>query len=394
MDTSNHGRDIPLGYLRAFLVLLVVAHHALLAYCSYAPPPGASLDEGPMLWSAFPVVDPQRWKFADLLVGFDDTFFMALMFFVSGLFLWPSLARKGAGLFLWGRVLRLGLPFIVAAGVLAPLAYYPSYLATGAHSPFWTQWFALSAWPAGPAWFLWVLLAFDTVAALVTRFAPDWGVGLGRAQSRLCGRPIACFLLLLAVSALAYMPLAAVFDPSRWLSFGPFFLQTSRVLNYALYFCAGAVVGAHGLQRGILAADGKLARRWPLWIGACVLAFVIAVIALFSILASLAQGGPGPLLGGFGNFAFVLSCAASSFACLAVFLRFARHANPIADSLSANAYGIYLCHYVCVTWLQFQLLPAPLPAALKALLVFVGAVALSWSLSSVLRRIPALRRVI
>jgi peptidoglycan/LPS O-acetylase OafA/YrhL len=394
METSNPVRNIPLGYLRAFLVLLVVAHHAVIAYCSYAPPPGKSLDDGLMLWTAFPVVDAHRWSLADLWVGFDDTFFMSLFFLISGLFLWPSLARRGAGGFLRERVLRLGLPFLVTAGVLAPLAYYPAYLGTGAHTPFWTQWFALGAWPAGPAWFLWVLLAFTALATLFTKLVPGWGVAVGRAELPSMDRPVACFASLLVVSALTYMPLAAIIDPSRWLHAGPFFVQGSRLLHYAVYFCVGAVLGAYGLERGLLAPAGKLARRWPLWVIAAVLAFLGALVLFFAILASLAQGGPGALLGGFGNFAFVLSCAASCFACLALALRFARHPAPVLDSLGANAYGIYLGHYCCVTWLQFSLLPASLPGAVKAALVFAGAVALSWSLSATLRRIPAVRRVI
>jgi len=239
-----------------------------------------------------------------------------------------------------------------------------------------------------------VLLAFGAGAALLSKLLPDWGTALGALAGRLSARPIAGFGALLAASALAYMPLAAIFDPSRWVSFGPFFLQASRGLHYAVYFFAGAGVGAYGLGRGLLAADGKLARRWPLWLLAAVLAFLMATLALFAILATLAQGGPGPLLGGFGNFAFVLSCASSCFACLALSLRFARRTNPVVDSLSANAYGIYIGHYFCVTWLQYALLGAPLPAALKALLVFAGAVALSWSLSAGLRRIPAIGRIL
>ena len=46
--------------LRAFVTLLVVAHHAVLAYHPYAPPPASSLTAPPMLWMAFPVVDSQR----------------------------------------------------------------------------------------------------------------------------------------------------------------------------------------------------------------------------------------------------------------------------------------------------------------------------------------------
>jgi hypothetical protein len=49
---------------------------------------------------------------------------------------------------------------------------------------------------------------------------------------------------------------------------------------------------------------------------------------------------------------------------------------------------------VFVTWLQYALLAAPLHAALKFSLVFLGALALSWGATAALRRLPAVDRVI
>jgi peptidoglycan/LPS O-acetylase OafA/YrhL len=394
-DHGSASRNVPLGYLRTFLTLLVVAHHALIAYHAYAPPPPVSLVAQPRMWMAFPIVDSQRFPGVDLLIGFNDTFFMSLMFLVSGLFAWPSLARKGAGTFVRDRLLKLGLPFLVSAGLLAPLAYYPTFLSIRPQSaPFWNQWLSLGEWPAGPAWFLWVLLAFGCLAALLFTLVPNWGPALGRVVGRFADRPLALFGLLLAASALAYLPMAALFSPMHWASAGPFFVQIGRLLHYAVYFFAGAALGAFGLGRGLLASDGTLARRWPRWVLSSLGAFVLAVVTFLIVLSTLGKGGPGPLLGTFGNLTFVLSCAATSFACLALFTRFAQRPNRVADSLSENAYGIYLVHYFCVSWLQLLLLAAPLPGAAKGMLVFVGAVLLSWGLSASLRRIPMVRRVI
>src|SRR5262249_29943873 len=44
-----------IGRLRNFVVLLVVAHHAVLAYNPFAPPAPRSLADWPPLWRAFPV---------------------------------------------------------------------------------------------------------------------------------------------------------------------------------------------------------------------------------------------------------------------------------------------------------------------------------------------------
>ncbi|HEX7679595.1 MAG TPA: acyltransferase family protein, partial [Thermoanaerobaculia bacterium] len=182
--------------------------------------------------------------------------------------------------------------------------------------------------------------------------------------------------------------------PERWLSFGPFFAQTSRLLLYAVYFFAGAGLGAYGVGRGLLAPEGKLARRWYLWALASLATFIVSIVTVVIILGTLSRGGPGRALSTFGNLTFVLTCTAASMAFLALFVRFVRNANPLFESLSRNAYGIYILHYLCVTWLQFALVHADLPGSVKGTLVFLGAVGLSWAMTAALRRVPAIARVI
>ena len=68
--------------------------------------------------------------------------------------------------------------------------------------------------------------------------------------------------------------------------------------------------------------------------------------------------------------------------------------GKIWDSLNANAYGMYLIHYVLVSWLQYALLRSSLPGIAKGSLVFLGTLDLSWSVTAALRRIPAVARTI
>jgi fucose 4-O-acetylase-like acetyltransferase len=382
-------RNVPLGYLRTFVTLLVVLHHTVLAYNIYAPAPPASLLAQPRIWQAFPIVDGHHTPGLELIVGFNDTFFMSLMFLISGLFAWPSLVRKGAGSFVRDRMRRLGLPFLVCASALAPLAYYPAYLQSHTHDGFWHEWLGLGNWPAGPAWFLWVLLAFGCVAAALYRLAPRWGDVLGRITQRFSTTPIKYFGALLVVTSLVYLPMAAVFDPTRWVSFGPFFVQISRVLLYAVYFVAGGGLGASGLDKGILERDGKLARRWPLWVAASLIAFVFAIVMFVTIISTITKGGPSQSLRAIGNFAFVLTCACASLATIALFVRFARNGNRIADSLGSNAYGIYLYHYACVSWFQLAMLNTKMPGVAKAAIVFATATLVSWGVSASLRSLSS-----
>ncbi len=69
---------------------------------------GGDVRPPPFQWLAFPVVDAQRFYGFDLYCAWEDVCVMALMFFLSGLFVAPSLKRKGAGRFAADRGLRLG----------------------------------------------------------------------------------------------------------------------------------------------------------------------------------------------------------------------------------------------------------------------------------------------
>lgn len=166
-------RDVAFDTLRAFVTVLVVAHHSVIAYARVSAVATPRSPLHPWL-AGIPIVDSHRLIVFDLFALFNDTFFMSLMFLLSGLFVGPSLARKGAGGFLRDRGLRLGAPFVVMA-LLAPIAYYPAYRATAADPgalAFWRQWLSVGFWPSGPVWFVAVLLGFDVIAAALYRLAP------------------------------------------------------------------------------------------------------------------------------------------------------------------------------------------------------------------------------
>lgn len=125
------------------------------------------------------------------------------------------------------------------------------------------------------------------------------------------------------------------------------------------------------------------ARRFGAWIGAALAAFALSI--------GLALGGAPEALAGLG---YVLASAALSFACLAVFLRFARERRPAFDSAFENSLGIYVFHYGIVSWLLFAALGFPLPAIVKWAVLSILAVGLSWGLTAALRRIPGVAKVL
>src|ERR1700736_1005696 len=88
--------SLALSNLRAFVILLVVAFHSVLAYLGSQPATPAPFDSPPYHWRAIPILDSARWFGFDLFCASQYVYLMHLMFFLSGMFVWSSLRRKGA----------------------------------------------------------------------------------------------------------------------------------------------------------------------------------------------------------------------------------------------------------------------------------------------------------
>ena len=386
--TEVSGRKVEFDYLRAFAVVLVLCHHAVLAYTT-----SAFINfENPMATSS-PVVNEQRWPGFDLIVAFNETFFMPLLFFISGMFVWKSLARKGARKYLRGRLTRLGLPFVIGVLFLIPLAYYPAQLEVGlitgvdsSYGAFWLGMVRSGFGTAGPLWFLWLLLAFNCLATLLYRVAPLPG-GLIRGRSTIIiSRPVAFFGALLGISIAAYLPMAIIFGTLEWIGIGPFHAQVSRILLYLVYFLVGTAVGACGFDRSVFRSDGALAKRWWGWLAVGLMSYIVFIIMVVVVSAKNRTI--------VSEIAFVVCCWATVFGMTGLFLRVAKRRIGIFDSLSENAYGIYVVHYAFVTWLQYLLLGSALAPSVKGIVVFIGTLILSWGSVAAIRRIPAVAKVI
>jgi peptidoglycan/LPS O-acetylase OafA/YrhL len=385
---TGNEHNLPLGYLRAIIIVLVVVHHSVIAYfLPVAPPPASSLVEYMHSIRAIsPVIDVVHSNLFFLLVFFNDRFFMPLMFFLSGLFVWGSLQRKGRLVFFRDRIIRLGIPFVVMV-ILAPFTYYTSYLQTRSNTnllSFWQQWMSLGDWPTGPAWFLWLLLAFDIVVitlSVLMRCRSDF---LDKIPSAVVRRPATLFWLLVVVSAVSYIPMTTIYDPNfSWWHWGPFSFQTTRVFLYLVYFLVGVILSTYGTQRTFLVPNSILARRWHIWVAVALAAFFANIVSTFARANQTLVA-----------VSLLLFCAAACFAFLAIFLKFAGNHSRILDSLFRNSYGIYVIHYVVVSWLLYAILKASLPGIAKGSIVFLCSLAFCWGTISLIRRIPGVARVI
>ncbi|MBE7174750.1 MAG: acyltransferase, partial [Williamsia sp.] len=240
---SGNARAVWLDYLRSFVTILVVLHHAALAYPTFA-----YFNPTHYISSTAPIVDSSRWPVLDKLIGFNDAFFMPLMFFISGLFVYRGLTKKGAKAYFADRLIRLGIPFLIAELVLIPIAYLPSYY-QATHSTnfiyFIRDYLITQQWPVGPPWFIWLLLTFDGMAALIYRRQPSFFPVTGRWLTDLSSRPIRFGIVLYGLLAFSFIPLSLWVGQFTWVGkWGPFDFQLNRVLLYLLFFLFGGCLGA------------------------------------------------------------------------------------------------------------------------------------------------------
>ena len=389
-DKIKPARDLSIDYLRTTLTLMVLGHHSALAYTAFA-----RFNKEHIFQSTAPVVDSARWIFLDYAENFNDVFFMSLMFFVSGLFVYPALRKHGTLNFIRDRFLRLGLPFAFAVVFLMPIAYYASWQLTGRSIGFldFYQRLASIGFVSGPPWFVWVLLFFDIVLALILlpfqRFLP----GVGRLMVKLQNHPVATFGVIYLLACAVYLPLLVRYGFSAWTNLftSPFSFQICRIGLYALWFTFGFFVGAPGFANGLLSKEGSLARHRRLWMLACVVTYnALIFVPRLPVTHQLSPDRQGAL----EAFLWVASCVASCFGFLALFRGIHLTSRPWMNSLSRSAYIMYLVHYVFITWTQRLMLDLPIHAAFKFLFVFLSTVLLSWLTAQLLLRIPKLNTIL
>jgi Acyltransferase family len=378
-------RVVAFDRARTFITLLVVLHHSVVNYTHFG--------NG----------DKARWLGFDLVVLFNDSFFMACMFLISGLFVRDSLARRGTANFIGNRAWRLGVPYLVSIFVLMPIAYYPTFLRY--HLPgttdfnffhFWWRTLTVGPWPSGPAWFLWVLLFFDVVVGLLWAAIPEAINGLGRAIYALRYRPGVAFAAFLIFSIVVYLPMrlwvgdAAWFEPDGF----PLPIQTSRILLYSGYFLVGVGIGAIDLKSGLFAVNGELSARWKVWLAFAAL-FYGAILLLVYAHHNWVDFNSPPLWWRVGyGLAFALFSGAMTIAEISLFLRFAQSRLAFLDAMRPQAYGIFLVHYIFIIYLQYAVYDPPLPVFVKFAIVFVGTLSLSWATTLLLRKVPVVGRMI
>jgi glucan biosynthesis protein C len=394
-----------IDHTRGFIIALVVLQHAVQAY-------------GTMWGGLWFLKVPDRDSFHDGIFFFTDNFIMAALFFISGIFLIPSLVRRGFWNFTLEKIIRLVVPFVFGILFIVPWLTYPRYTLR-AEAPlglfdYWWQVYLFDNVRPGGFWFLAFLMGFTMLAALMHICLPFMTRWLGCLVTWLVKKPVRGFIIFATITALIISLSDLYWGAPWWAGFWKlFYARGNQFITYIVYFFLGVGVGQADVLNKTDVLE-KLASNWQKWVlltlglAICYIGYCVSYMyeGTFSndLRSYFEQGGSWnqawPLLVDTAPSILIrtilngLLCAVQTITVIAVFYRFANTLKPFWVSLAACSYGIYVFHEPFVVWTQNALMDYTLPPFIKATLAFIIGLSVAWFLTErVLRRIPGLKKV-
>jgi glucan biosynthesis protein C len=360
--------------LRIYLIMLVIFHHAALAF------------GGSGSWAIKdPAVDDISPIFLVFFNAVNQTYFMSAFFLLAGYFTPRSFDTKGYQQFLKDRVIRLGIPIAIYTTIIVTINEYMLdvyFRGISYHRPF--------EYDPGHLWFLQTLLIFAVIyvifRALVDRSATKKSFQLYRDTFP----PRGILFLCIGILAILTFTVRLVFPVGVWF----LHVQPGHFFHYIFCFYSGVLAYRGDWFRRLSESQ---ARRWGI-----MSLVLIPLFFVIGVLGGALEGGENfeRFLGGLHWQAFTLAVWETFLMVgIMVFLLYffrerLNQAGPIAESMAVNVYTVYIIHQTILYALAILLLPINIPTILKFFIVSLIAVPLCFLLSILIRRVPYARPVL
>lgn len=359
--------------LRAFLMILGIPYHAAMVY------------NARVLWD---IRSPDQSEALTFLSGLLVTFRMPAFFIVAGYFAALMLERRTPGDWLRGRFTRLGIPFLTALVLVAPVqvalidlnAGFSSAVAmtTALHHAGQDVTHPNFSWIAH-LWFLPALLAYSLLLVLLLRQARTlhFAAFLTRAHAFcLANARLALLLLVLLISAwevVVYLSHKGLLGSEGFL---PYLIGhgVDPYLRYLPFFFVGVALRSAPGIRGTLVWQ----RGWALP------AFGIAA----AVLASLLRGRETAALAIAHNAVDAAAALVLSLVLIGIAERFWNRPDPRVERIVDASFSIYLLHHPLIIGLSTPFFLVGWPPILEFLLVCLGTFLLSYGIHRLIRRSP------
>ena len=378
LQISSNKRVLFFDQIRALMIALVIAIHVVpLAFTSG------------WIGVRVPTTGPPDAFFGiagGFFAYFCNTFFMCMLFLISGYFVPRSVHKKGIARYLKDRLLRIGVPFLVGlllinnASVLLGRLSPSSPLAE-------LSWNTLPFNSIGALWFLVVLFVFDLlyctwVSLRGNRFTVDNSVSTPQMRSWIIS---AVVLGILEVVMLNQKDLWGALSRSQLNGLGA---QGMHIFTYAFLFFLGCKASFHQwLER----LDSHLVVRWFRFSLALALSFLAIALVLTFNGSMSSEYGKLVLLGALLN-PFI------GWGIIAYLLLWFQHNEHRCGQWLATAgvdsFGAYVIHSLVLVIVLTTIGFIGLNHWLVALATSALGISISFGISHQLRRIPFVARVI
>jgi len=363
-----------LDNLRIYLTILVVLHHAALAY------------GGAGNWGVKdPAVDDISPIFLVFFNAVNQTYFMSAFFLLAGYFTPRSFESKGSKQFLIDRLIRLGIPIAVYTTILVNINEYilDVYYRDGPYN-------IKIEYDPGHLWFIQALLFFAIIYIIfraLAKSAPSQSIQLYRDRFPPDAVLFLCIGILTVLTFIEHLLFPV--GKAIFLNF-----QAGYFVHYIFCFYIG-VLAYRGDWFGRLSK--AQARRWGI--------MSLVVIPLFFVMFILggaleSEENVAKFTGGlhWQSLVFSLWLTFLLVGIIVFLLYFFRErlnqAGPMAKSMAANVYTVYIIHQTVLYTLNILLLDMNIPTIVKFFIAGLIAVPVCFVLSSLIRRIPYARRVL
>lgn len=373
-----------LDNLKVLLTALVVLHHAAIPY-------GAPGD-----WY-YNEIDTGQLDIPSLLVfvvfvAVNQAYFMGLFYLISGFFTPGSADRKGAAAFVKGRLVRLGVPILMYAFLLAPVLRYGLSAAAGRPLPSLAELPAFFVreglrWEIGPLWYAEWLFFFSAVYILGRWIVQRRGGKMRAAPGFPGNRAIlALGVIIGAVNFIVRLgfPIGSDFRPLN--------MQLAFLCQYICLFAAGVAAYRGNWLSRISAEAGKA------WTRAA--AILIVCLPLLFLVCIGPDGDISLAMGGRHWQAFVyavweqITGMAVILSLLFFFRERMNRTGTIWKTLSAHAYAVYVLHPLILVFLALWAREMTLPPLVKFLIIGPAALVLCFLAALAVRRLPFMKAVL
>lgn len=359
--------------LRIYLTLLVILHHAAIAY-------GGAGDWG----VKDQVTDAISPIILSIFNGINQAYFMATFFLLAGYFTPAAFQRKGAQSFLIDRLVRLGIPLLVYTTLILNINGYlidrfylgQAYQIRLAYEP-------------GHLWFLQALLVFAVVYVLIRTLVGRNGAMVAEQSVRPfpADRTLWGWIGILAVLTFAVRLRLPV---GVWV----WGVQPGHFVHYLFAFGAGIIAYRHGWFEQLPPTQ---ARRWGIGVLLGIPAFV-----LVGVLAGVLDDPTtmSRMMGGLHWEALLYALWESFFliAALIFLLHLFRtrfnQAGPWLRFLAVNVYTVYIIHQTILYAANIGLLNVALPSIVKFFIAAAITIPVCFLLSALIRRLPGATRIL